>query len=122
MLGKIETNDLKKLEELKEIKNPFERIDYKVRTVITVFGEFTKDKHHFNKFNLDIIYSETGDESEWTYTILIKYLGEVVYDTANEIYDSKHSDRWETLLDVLFNISYATLQEKENIRTKKRMT
>ena len=122
MLGKIETNDLKTLKELKEEKNPFERIDYKVKTIITIFGEYIKDKYHFNKFNLDITYKEIGDESDWSYTVLIKYLDNVVYDSENEIYDSKHSDRWETLLDVLFNISSATLQERENVRTKKRMT
>ena len=122
MLGEIEINDLKTLNELKEIKNPIERVDYKVKTVITVFGEFINDKYRFNKFNLDITYVETGDEREWSYTVLIKYLDNVVYDSVNKIYDSRQSDRWETLLDVLFNIGHATLQERENIRTKKRMT
>ena len=122
MLGKIGINDLKTLEELKEIENPTERVDYRVKTVITVFGELINDKYRFNKFNLDITYVETGDESDWSYTVLIKYLDNVVYDSANKIYDSRQSDRWETLLNVLFNISYATIQERENIRTKKRMT
>ena len=122
MLGKIEINDLKTLNELKEIENPTERVDYRVKTVITVFGELINDKYRFNKFNLDITYVETGDESDWSYTVLIKYLDNVVYDSANKIYDSRQSDRWETLLNVLFNISYATIQERENIRIKKRMT
>ena len=116
MQGKIELNDLKTLDELKKLENPFERIDYKVRTIITVFGKFSNNKYHFDKFNLDITYIETINEDSWSYSILIKHLGDVVYDSKERIYES---NRWETMLDVIFNVSYATLDLSEKNKTKK---
>ncbi len=116
--GKIEPNELKSLAELKECKNPFERIDYKVRTIITVFGKNVNDKYYFNEFYLNITYNETVNDNDWTYTILIKYLGNIVYDSEKRIYES---NRWETMLDVIFNVSYKILnsQEKDKELIKK---
>lgn len=118
MQGKIEPNELKSLAELKECKNPFGRIDYKVRTIITVFGKNVNDKYYFNEFYLNITYNETVNDNDWTYTILIKYLGNIVYDSEKRIYES---NRWETMLDVIFNVSYKILssQEKDKELIKK---
>lgn len=115
MLGKIEINDLKTLEELKEVKNPFERVNFEVRTIITVFGEYNNGKYYFNKFNLNISYIETGDEKDWSYTILIKHLGEVVYDSKSHEYIS---NSWETMLDVMFNVSYKVLELRDKNKIK----
>ena len=116
MLGKIELNNLKTLNELKEYKNPFERIDYKVRTIITVFGKCSSDKYRFDKFNLDITYVEEVNEDKLSYNIVIKHLGNVVYDSNKKIYES---NRWDTMLDVIFNVSFATLELKEKNKIKK---
>ena len=116
MQGRIELEELKTLEELKMVKNPFERIDFKVRTIITVFGKCSSDKYHFNKFYLDITYVEEVNEDKLSYDIVIKHLGNVVYDSNKKIYES---NRWETMLDVLFNVSYATLELKEKNKIKK---
>lgn len=115
MLGKIESNELKKVEEIKTIKNLFEMVDYKVRTIITVFGEYNNGKYYFNKFNLNITYIETGDENDWSYTILIKHLGEVVYDSESHEYIS---NSWETMLDVMFNVSYKVLELRDKNKIK----
>lgn len=116
MQGRIELEELKTLEELKVVKNPFERIDFKVRTIITVFGKCFSDKYHFDKFNLDITYVEEVNEDKLSYNIVIKHLGNVVYDSNKKIYES---NRWETMLDVIFNVSYATMKLKEKNKTMK---
>lgn len=116
MQGRIELDELKTLEELKVVKNPFERIDFKVRTIITVFGKCSNDKYHFDKFNLDITYVEEVNEDKLSYNIVIKHLGNVVYDSNKKIYES---NRWETMLDVIFNVSYATLELSEKNKLKK---
>ena len=116
MQGRIELEELKTLEELKVLKNPFERIDFKVRTIITVFGKCSSDKYRFDKFNLNITYVEEVNEDKLSYNIVIKHLGNVVYDSNKKIYEF---NRWETMLDVIFNVSYATLKLKEKNKIKK---
>lgn len=116
MQGEIKANELKTLEELRAIKNPFERIDYKVKTIITVFGECANNKYYFNKFNLNITYIETINENFYSTFIQIKYLDDIVYDSEKSIYKS---NRWETMLDVLFNVSHAVLKQRKNNKIKR---
>ena len=119
MLGSIRLDDLKTLEELDEISNPFERVDYKIRTIMTKFGKESDASNKINRqyykgLGLDIIYTEYIVDDKLNYTIKIRSTNDdkkVLYDSLDKKYDNSN---WESTLNTIFDLSYKVIEDNGN--------